>query len=41
MAVQGGDGCGHEGQLDCWGGILKGDGGAECDHAFVKGRRHM
>ena len=34
----------HDGSAqcpDCWGGVLKGDGGRMCDKAFVKGRRHM
>ena len=26
---------------ECWGGILKGDGGANCDGNFLRGRRHM
>ena len=39
----GGDDAGisGEGGCDCWGGVLKGDGGAGCDHTFIKGRRHM
>lgn len=28
-------------QIECWGGVLKGDGGAECDKYFKRGRRHM
>ena len=34
-------GQGDEPDVECWGGVLKGDGGAGCDSSFVRGRRHM
>ena len=27
--------------VECWGGVLKGDGGENCDKSFKRGRRHM
>ena len=27
--------------VQCWGGVLKGDGGSGCDSGFKRGRRHM
>ena len=40
-AMDGGDDRDYGHAVECWGGVMKGDGGEGCDKSFKRGRRHM
>ena len=39
--MDGGDDRDYGHAVECWGGVMKGDGGEGCDKSFKRGRRHM